>query len=416
MPNETLSNMYFKNNSLAQIQILHGGLNMSGFINISSTTLSSLDFNITNGTIYDSGITNISTGFGNYIIDNARNVTIKSMNLTNSGASTTGCANTTSFSSCTLITNNSNVINITNVTGIGSVNLTMYFDAVLTSAANSNMINISRYVSGSGWRSVGQSFANTTIGVISLSQITSFSTFGVVKFTAATAAVATTMTSASNRASPQTINPTVVSTVLNVRPGAQLIFTFSEEKSSIIDIILSLNKYLKSANIIVINLFKEKLSKPLDILVYKYYEIRSELFSEADLIGDVTVKFTVEKSWLTSNNLDKNNMVLYRFTDKWDVLPTTLLSEDENKVHYSSLTSGFSYFAIGEKQSVSAPKPAEQVTSEQITSTVEKKEISVTKGETRNLLIIGIILISIILIISTIFLFRYIRSIRLKRT
>ncbi|MBS3152046.1 PGF-pre-PGF domain-containing protein [Candidatus Woesearchaeota archaeon] len=102
--------------------------------------------------------------------------------------------------------------------------------------------------------------------------------------------------------------------------------------------------------------------------------------------------------------------------DKWDVLPTTLLSEDENKVHYSSLTSGFSYFAIGEKTTISATKPAEQVTSEQITSTVEKKEISVTKGETRNLLIIGIILISIILIISTIFLFRYIRSIRLKRT
>lgn len=91
-------------------------------------------------------------------------------------------------------------------------------------------------------------------------------------------------------------------------------------------------------------------SKPVNIepnitgTVYKYIEISHENIEGK--IGKATIKFKVEKAWLGANKIDKNKVVLNRYTGKWDKLNTKLLSEDNLTAVYEADTPGFSIFAI----------------------------------------------------------------------
>ncbi len=62
---------------------------------------------------------------------------------------------------------------------------------------------------------------------------------------------------------------------------------------------------------------------------------------------DFLIDFKVEKSWLEENNIDAGNIRLFRHADeKWNELPTSQTSEDEEYVYFESQTPGFSAFAI----------------------------------------------------------------------
>ena len=79
-----------------------------------------------------------------------------------------------------------------------------------------------------------------------------------------------------------------------------------------------------------------------------YIEILKENFTDADL-DNVTMEFTVRKQWLENNNIEHHNIVLYRWqNNRWDALSTIKISETASDVFYSSVSPGFSIFAIGE--------------------------------------------------------------------
>ncbi len=64
----------------------------------------------------------------------------------------------------------------------------------------------------------------------------------------------------------------------------------------------------------------------------------------------VKIKFKIEKSWITTNNIDSDLIVLNRWlNDKWNKLSTVKLTEDDSYVYYEAETPGFSYFMIGEE-------------------------------------------------------------------
>lgn len=91
--------------------------------------------------------------------------------------------------------------------------------------------------------------------------------------------------------------------------------------------------------------------------VYHYIEVIKENFTDADL-NNVTVEFTVSKSWLNQNSVDKSNILLYRWeNNQWKGLPTRIISETIPDVFYSAVSSGFSYFLIGEAggETIAAP-------------------------------------------------------------
>lgn len=107
----------------------------------------------------------------------------------------------------------------------------------------------------------------------------------------------------------------------------------------------------------------EKLaSKPADVSdlsvkKYQYISISHNLGS-AD-VSKATFNFKIEKTWFTTNNVDKNKISLYRYTGgAWTELTTTKANEDANFVYYSATSSGLSTFLIGESGGVPAAAPA----------------------------------------------------------
>jgi serine protease AprX len=72
-------------------------------------------------------------------------------------------------------------------------------------------------------------------------------------------------------------------------------------------------------------------------------------------IKDLTISFTVPIDWITSNNIDKSSIALYRYNDdSWEQLPTSVTTRNENSITFTSSTPGFSPFAIS-GETVSTP-------------------------------------------------------------
>jgi PGF-pre-PGF domain-containing protein len=91
--------------------------------------------------------------------------------------------------------------------------------------------------------------------------------------------------------------------------------------------------------------------------VYKYIEINKENITDTD-ISKVFIKFAVNKTWLTQNNIATSNISLYRWANnRWNELTTTYLSEDASEVFYQAESPGLSYFLIGTR-TISAPTGA----------------------------------------------------------
>ena len=82
--------------------------------------------------------------------------------------------------------------------------------------------------------------------------------------------------------------------------------------------------------------------------VYQYLEIKKENIVDSD-IGKVEISFKVPKSWLKENNVEKDKIVLARYTNNWTDLETIIISENNSEVEFKAKSLGFSYFAVKEK-------------------------------------------------------------------
>ncbi|MCK4590042.1 MAG: PGF-pre-PGF domain-containing protein, partial [Nanoarchaeota archaeon] len=92
---------------------------------------------------------------------------------------------------------------------------------------------------------------------------------------------------------------------------------------------------------------------------YKYIEIRTGNLEEKN-IEEAKINFKVAKSWLTENNLNQENIALFRHVNEnWIQLTTTLGQDDGEFIHYTASTPGFSYFAIAASEEPAAPAPTE---------------------------------------------------------
>jgi len=81
-------------------------------------------------------------------------------------------------------------------------------------------------------------------------------------------------------------------------------------------------------------------------LAYKYLEITKTNITDND-ISSVTIKFKVEKSWITANGIDPNTIKLRRLVGSaWTDLPTTKTSEDSTFIYFEAVSPGLSLFAI----------------------------------------------------------------------
>ena len=75
-------------------------------------------------------------------------------------------------------------------------------------------------------------------------------------------------------------------------------------------------------------------------------------------IGSAKIKFKVEKSKLSADGFNPEDVALYRYTIQWDKLTTAKVSEDATYYYFEAVSPGLSYFAIGTfKQAAVTPKP-----------------------------------------------------------
>lgn len=80
---------------------------------------------------------------------------------------------------------------------------------------------------------------------------------------------------------------------------------------------------------------------------YKYLQINTQ--NLADKLSKATVKTYVEKSWVDSQGIAKEDVSLYKYdevADQWNELTTTYASEDATYYYYTSEVTSFSYFGI----------------------------------------------------------------------
>ncbi|KKL83812.1 hypothetical protein LCGC14_1970980, partial [marine sediment metagenome] len=81
--------------------------------------------------------------------------------------------------------------------------------------------------------------------------------------------------------------------------------------------------------------------------VYQYLQI--EATNLADKLSKITIQFRVEKSWITDNDLQKENVEVHRFeesSEDWNKLLINYTEEDNDYHYYDAELDSLSYFVI----------------------------------------------------------------------
>jgi len=91
---------------------------------------------------------------------------------------------------------------------------------------------------------------------------------------------------------------------------------------------------------------------------YKYLNITTTIPSSK--IANVTIKFKVEKSWITANDINSTTIALERYVNgQWVKLTTIKLSEDSTYIYFETQSPGLSIFVIiGEKNITPSVTPS----------------------------------------------------------
>ncbi len=150
-------------------------------------------------------------------------------------------------------------------------------------------------------------------------------------------------------------------------------------------------------------------AKPTEIAeasgkVYHYISVVKEKIEDEDILT-ATMKFKVEKPWITDNDIDSATIALNRFAaDKWNKLNTTKIDEDDDYIYYEAVTPGFSYFAIsgeivGAVTTTTVPATTTTTIGPTTTTTTVPLELPELTTETYIYIIVGIIIVTVLLVL-----------------
>ena len=150
-----------------------------------------------------------------------------------------------------------------------------------------------------------------------------------------------------------------------ITPGAVAIMKDFKKDFGIKQIQIEVNNEAQNVKITV----TKYESKPAEISaenlgkVDKYLQIKEQNLKEK--LKGATLTIQVEKSWISNNSLDKDNIALFKFDEtskQWTELPTTFKEEDSTYYYYDVELNSFSYFAIAEKGIPEKEKIVEVIT------------------------------------------------------
>ena len=94
--------------------------------------------------------------------------------------------------------------------------------------------------------------------------------------------------------------------------------------------------------------------------VFNYLSIEKQNVTDSDF-EKVIIRFAVTKQWVSDNNVNYQNIRLYRWSNNvWTELTTNYTSNDSTEYFYEASTPGFSTFAIADNNSISEEPLLEQ--------------------------------------------------------
>jgi PGF-pre-PGF domain-containing protein len=149
-----------------------------------------------------------------------------------------------------------------------------------------------------------------------------------------------------------------------VEPGIPYTMTVPSSNLGVKEVTLESNAEARQVKVTVEKLPAKPAKTPAPLeAVYRYLSIEVDNRENTQFKGTAKITFEVEKSWLSDNNLDEEDIVLKRFANEvWTDLVTTVVASSGTKVVFEAQTPGFSYFAIAERS-----EPVEVVASQEIT-------------------------------------------------
>jgi PGF-pre-PGF domain-containing protein len=159
--------------------------------------------------------------------------------------------------------------------------------------------------------------------------------------------------------SSQNVTVTKSQNFTAVAPSAPAVVTGFGSSTGVSEIKIGVNQTASNVQVII-NKYE---LKPSSIAVskndtYKYLHIETV---NLENLSNATMKVQVEKSWVSSKNLSKEDVALFRYdeaTDKWNELPTVFSSEDSTYYYYTAELTHFSYFAIASSKLLVEAEPA----------------------------------------------------------
>lgn len=89
--------------------------------------------------------------------------------------------------------------------------------------------------------------------------------------------------------------------------------------------------------------------------VYHYIQVDKNVSDEN--VNLTAIRFEVEKSWISANNINESTIALQRYAnDAWNKLQTTKMTDDATTILYEGLSPGLSVFSItGDAKAAAAP-------------------------------------------------------------
>ena len=348
------------NFTLAGASRANATYSMAGPAVFAGAKICTFHLNITNGTAENNNITfyvfdasnNLNTTALNF---NVSDLTIHTASISNSGGSTTGT--------------------IVSLAANESVNMSLTHGAALNNACGAQGTTATPENDFSTSQSITITLSTVSSAAVICYNVTSCDkagnclTNGTFNFTqTATAAAAAASTSSSSGGAsgggggtPSNEAASTSQRWDSLGAGSSAVLTINNENIAVTGVIVDIKNAVTNGEVKVASLVSNPQSTTPAAKVYQYLQLTKSNIADSDA-SKITINFKVPKSWLLSNSVSEDDIILYRYNDgKWDILPTTKIGSDANNILYQSTTPGFSTFAIGTKEAPPAVIPPEAV-------------------------------------------------------
>ena len=130
------------------------------------------------------------------------------------------------------------------------------------------------------------------------------------------------------------------------------------EDVAVTQVIINVKNSVNNIQVVVTKLAEKPATVTQEVSgkVYHYIEVNKTNITDTS-VNNATLRFKVEKSWLTSNNVNESTVTLYRYDNNaWNKLETTKIGDlDTDNILYEAVAPGLSVFAISGDLKAGAP-------------------------------------------------------------